>query len=246
VRILPEAIDLRSFYAYTDRQTRLSDDPLAHFARLGCSSRRWVTPPPQGKICAPAWGPLPAPERYSSRLPDAGAAHLCPLDFLTHTLLPAILRQSGFTTLTMTLADDEPHLWNDVPALVNGLTAFCRRGGNTFRSTAQRRPVEMAEALAVYDCSSGERCAERQLLYDLAPARAGRSRLPGALADPPGRGRLRGGQAGYRRGDPLAPPERQHLGLLAVEGHGPFYAMDALPGLARARLEALREAVRKI
>jgi sugar/nucleoside kinase (ribokinase family) len=33
---------------------------------------------------------------------------------------------------------------------------------------------------------------------------------------------------------------------LVVEGSGPFYALDALPGLAQARLEALRETVHRI
>jgi len=30
---------------------------------------------------------------------------------------------------------------------------------------------------------------------------------------------------------------------LVIEGSGPFYALEALPGLAQARLEALRDAV---
>ncbi len=34
IRILPEAIDLRSFYVYTDMYTRLTEDPAAHFTRL--------------------------------------------------------------------------------------------------------------------------------------------------------------------------------------------------------------------
>jgi hypothetical protein len=33
---------------------------------------------------------------------------------------------------------------------------------------------------------------------------------------------------------------------LVVEGSGVFYALDALPRLAQARLEALHETVRKI
>jgi hypothetical protein len=32
---------------------------------------------------------------------------------------------------------------------------------------------------------------------------------------------------------------------LVVEGSGPFFALEALPGLAQARLEALKEAVRR-
>ena len=35
IRILPEALDLRSFYVYSDLTKRLSEDPVAHFASLG-------------------------------------------------------------------------------------------------------------------------------------------------------------------------------------------------------------------
>jgi sugar/nucleoside kinase (ribokinase family) len=40
IRVLPEAIDLRSFYIYIDRTTRLSDDPLGHYNRLGLAFPR--------------------------------------------------------------------------------------------------------------------------------------------------------------------------------------------------------------
>jgi hypothetical protein len=33
---------------------------------------------------------------------------------------------------------------------------------------------------------------------------------------------------------------------LTIEGSGPFYALDALPGLAEARLDALKDGVRKV
>jgi sugar/nucleoside kinase (ribokinase family) len=33
---------------------------------------------------------------------------------------------------------------------------------------------------------------------------------------------------------------------LTTEGSGVFYALDALPGLARGRLEALKEGIRKV
>ena len=35
IHVLPEALDLRSFYVYSDRVTRNSDDPVAQCARLG-------------------------------------------------------------------------------------------------------------------------------------------------------------------------------------------------------------------
>jgi sugar/nucleoside kinase (ribokinase family) len=54
--------------------------------------------------------------------------------------------------------------------------------------------------------------------------------------------------AGYRRTyDPLEAVLFGNISAsLVVEGTGPFYALDALPGLAQARLDALRQSVRKI
>ena len=35
INILPEAVDVRNFYIYTDKATRVTGDPVPHFARLG-------------------------------------------------------------------------------------------------------------------------------------------------------------------------------------------------------------------
>ncbi len=70
------------------------------------------------------------------------------------------------------------------------------------------------------------------------------------MVDPSGAGDciLWGFLAGYRNTyDPL---EATLIGnitaSLVVEGSGPFYALDALPGLAQARLEAIRQGVRRV
>ena len=33
---------------------------------------------------------------------------------------------------------------------------------------------------------------------------------------------------------------------MVIEGTHPFYSLDALPGLAKARMEALRDTIRKV
>lgn len=105
VNILPQAVDVRSFHSFSGWE-RLSDrDPVAHFSRLGLrfpkkllgyqsrdsflNSRTQLLPISirQGDI----------PESYL----DATVAHLCPIDYLSHSLLPAILRQANFTTITL-------------------------------------------------------------------------------------------------------------------------------------------------
>jgi hypothetical protein len=261
IRILPQALDLRSFYVYSDRTTRNSEDPVAQCARLGLpvprpllgyrpslavfDSRTQLTPTSlrQGDL----------PEDYL----DAQAAHLCPIDFLTHTLLPAVLRQSGLTTVTVDPSAGmmTPSFWDDVAALVIGLTAFLPaereiRGLFHGRSTDL---WEMMEALAAFGCElivvkRGER---GQLLYDAASrARYEISAYPSRLVDPTGAGDAfcGGFLAGFcQTYDPLQAVLHGSVSAsMVVEGSGAFFGLDALTGLAQARLAALQEAVRKL
>jgi sugar/nucleoside kinase (ribokinase family) len=111
----------------------------------------------------------------------------------------------------------------------------------------------MAEALAKYGCEIivikyGER---GQLIYDAAS----RNRwevppYPARLVNPIGAGDAfcGGFLAGYRRTyDPVQAALYGNISAsLVVEGHSAFYALDVLPGLPEARLESLRNSVRKI
>jgi sugar/nucleoside kinase (ribokinase family) len=261
IRVLPEAIDLRSFYVYTDRYTRLYDDPVGHFARLGMAFPKALLgyrPPVTAQDSRTRLGS--ASLRQADIPPDyleAASAHLCPLDYLTHSLLPAILRQTGFTTVTMDPSPGymNPIFWNELPALVSGLTAFLP-AEEELRALFHGRSGdlwEMAEALCVYGCECVviKRGASGQFVYD--PASRSRWEIPSypaRLFDLTGAGDAfcGGFLAGYRRAyDPLEAALHGNISAsLAVEGHGPFYALDALPGLGRARLEALREGVRKL
>ncbi len=261
VRILPEAVDLRAFTALPDRKTRIHDDPVAHFARLGIPfpkslfgyrntsaninsrTRLLNTSLRQGDI------PL--------SLLDTNVAHFCPLDYLTHSLLPAVLRQAEFTTITLDPSPGymTPTFWDDVPALLTGLTAFMP-SEEEIRSLFHGRTDdlwEMAEALAAYGCEiivikRGER---GQLLYisnnrsrwDVPP-------YPARVKNPLGAGDAfcGGFLAGYRRTfDPLEAVLFGNISAsLVVEGDTAAYALDALPGLAEARLQSLRQSARKL
>jgi len=261
IKVLPEAMDLRSFYAYKDRNDRATDDPVAHFAQAGL-------PFPKALL-----GYHPTSTNVDSRtrlsmnslrqadiIPDyldATAAHLCPMDYLTHSLLPAVLRQAGFTTVMLDPASGymNPVYWNDIPALLTGLTAFLP-SEDEIRALFHGRNTDlwqMAEELSVYGCEIIviKRGESGQYLYDATththweiPSYAAR------LVDPTGAGDAfcGGFLAGYRRTyDPLQAVLHGNISSsLVVEGSGPFYALDALPGLAQARLDALRESARKV
>ncbi len=261
IRILPEAIDLRSFYVYIDMETRLNDDPAAHFTRLqhpfpkallnythsgsGYDSRTHLTPTSlrQSDI----------PTDYH----DAIAAHLCPTDYLTHMLLPAVLRQSGFTTVTLDPSSGcmSPSFWDNIPALVSGLTAFLP-DEEEIRALFHGRSTdlwEMMEAIADYGCEIVvvKRGVSGQYLFD----RATRGRweipaYPARVADPTGAGDsyCGGFLAGFKQTyEPLQAALYGSISAsLTIEGSGLFYALDALPGLAQSRLEALKGGIRKV
>ena len=261
VRILPEAVDLRSFYIYLDRTTRVRDDPVAHFARLGIPFPKVLlgyralqqTLDSRIHLSSTSLRQADLPSNYL----DAQYAHLCPIDFLTHTLMPAVLRQAGFTTVTLDPSPGcmTPVFWDDIPALITGLTAFLP-AEDELRKLFHGRSTdiwEMMAAVAAFGCEFVVvKCgAGGQLLYDSAA----RSRweipaYPARFINPTGAGDAfcGGFLAGYLETyDPLQAVLHGNISAsLVVEGNEPFFALEVLPGLPKARLEALRETVRKV
>ena len=261
IRILPEAIDLRSFYVYTETDTRLTEDPAAHFTRLKQPFPKALLNYTRPRNSYDSRSHLTPTSLRQSDIPldylDATAAHLCPIDYLTHTLLPAVLRQNGFSTVTLdpSAGTMSPTFWDDMPALVTGLTAFLPNE-DEMRTLFHGRSTDlwqMMEAIADYGCEivvvkKGE---SGQFLYDRATrARWEIPAYPAKIIDPTGAGDsfCGGFLAGYRKTyDPLQSALCGSVSAsLTIEGSGIFYALDALPGLAQARLEALKEGTRKV
>lgn len=261
INILPHAVDLRFFNCFADRTTRMTDDPLTHFARHD------VTFPKMLLGYQDKSNDLDSRTRLSdtslrqidlvSEYLEATAAHICPLDYLSHSLLPAILRQAGFTLITLDPSSGymNPVFRDDLPSLLTGLTAFLpseEEVRNFFHGRSEDL-WEMAEALSSYGCEivvikRGER---GQMVYD----RANRARweipsYPSRMVDPTGAGDAfcGGFLAGYRSSyEPLEAALYGNISAsLVVEGKKAFYALDTLPGLATARLESLRQSVRRV
>ena len=252
---------VRGFTAILSRRTPSTDDPGSPFACAGLAfPKELLGYRDTSSALDSRTNLLPTSLRQGDIPPDyldASAAHLCPLDYLTHSLLPAVLRQAEFTTVTLDPSPGymNPPFWDDTPALVTGLTAFLP-SEEEMRSLFQGRSNDlwqMAEALAAYGCEIIviKRGEGGQLLYDAtARTRWEIPAYPSHLVDPSGAGDAfcGGFLAGYRRTyDPLQAALYGNISAsLVVEGVGPFYALDSLPGLAQARLEALQQGVRKI
>ena len=111
----------------------------------------------------------------------------------------------------------------------------------------------MAEELGEYGCELVviKRGAQGQWLYDAMSKR--RWEIPAyssRKADPTGAGDAfcGGFLAGYRKNyDPLEAVLYGNVSAsLKVEGSGAFHPLDVMPGLAQARLEALRDLAHEV
>lgn len=260
LKILPGSLDLRSFLAYSDSFEPTRNNPVSQFARRQLNFPKTLLgyQPPDTKINprkphphAPTVGDIP--EGYSS----ASAVHLCPMDFTSQGQLLRAFKAGLTTTVTLDpeITYMNPDFLKDLRELLNGLTAFLPSQEELQALFWGRTNDiwEMAETLGSYGCELVviKRGGQGQYLYDAMgkhrwelPAYASR------MADPTGAGDAfcGGFLAGYRKAyDPLEAALYGNVSAsLKVEGSGAFYPLDVMPGLAQARLEALRDMVHEV
>jgi sugar/nucleoside kinase (ribokinase family) len=260
VRYLNDPVDLRYFAAYPDAETKISDNPVATYAnhRLAFPKALLGYNPAASHLDSRS-RPGPMTIRQSD-LPsdyfDATAAHICPLDYLSHTLLPPTLRGGHINTITLDAGEGymDPSFYNEMPVILNGLTAFLSNEIKLARLFMGRSTDlwEMAEALAGMGCNQIviKRGAAGQYLYDgsaqkrwIIPAYPAQIYSLAGAGDAFCGGFLAGLRASY---DPLTAALQGNISTsFMLEGGDPFYPLGALPGLATARLDALRDKVRR-
>ena len=259
IRIQPGTLDQRSFLAYSENFEPSRTNPVSQFARRGVPFPKALlgfSPRSDSQTARKPDPTSPLLSDIPSDYLDAGTLHLCPLELAAHQQIMDGLRGAmRVLTIDPPAAIMLPAFLREVRGLVHGLTAFLP---SLEEITAlfwgqTHDPWEMAAAIGEFGCEYVViKCGERgQLLYDAVnhqhweiPA------YPVRLADPTGAGDAfcGGFLAGYRKDyDPLEGALYGNVSAsLAIEGSGPFHALDATPGLAEARLEALRGMVRKI
>ncbi len=260
IHILAGALDLRYFQARLNPEIFQRTNPINHFARMNLpfpKSLLGYQPPADiddRKATHPA---SPRPSDIPSDYLNAHAAHICPLDFLTTGRMLSTFRQANVTFLTMDpcAAYMTNSAFDDVRILLQGLTAFLP-SEEKLRALFWGRTNDlwqMAETLGNFGCEFivVKRGAHGQMLYD------GTSRkrweipaYPAHLVDLTGAGDsfCGGFSAGYLKTfDPLrAVLHGSVSSSLTIEGAGAFHALDALPGLAQARLDSLSDLVRQV
>lgn len=254
IRLQPQALDVREFVAYDEAFEANRINPVAHFARRGMTVPKSLlgyqaekAPEEELRLTV-----RDIPEEYLT----ARAAHFCPMDLVTQTHLIAGLKRGAVHTFLLDPAPAAmtPAARRELPALLNGVTAFLpseQELRNLFQAETHDL-WEMAEAVSLYGCEyvvikRGER---GQFLYDAEAKRRWEiPAYPCRLEDVTGAGDAFGGgfMAGFcKHYDPLEGVLHGNVSAsLKLEGLGAFHPMDALPGLAEARLAALRELVRR-
>ena len=261
VHILPGPLDLRYFRAWLDLENIQNSNPVAHFGRLGLlfpKSLLGYQPPRDNeddrKVPQPA---SPRPIDIPADYLNAHSAHICPLDYATTCRLLSTFRQAEITTLILDpfAGYMNSTAFEDVRILFHGLTALLvaeekLRGLYWGRSDDL---WQMAEAVGNAGCEFivVKRGKRGQLLYDHAAKKRWEiPAYPARVTDLTGVGDsfCGGFMAGYKDTyDPLrAVLYGSVAASLAIEGSGAFHAVEALPGLAQARLDSLAGAVRSI
>jgi sugar/nucleoside kinase (ribokinase family) len=261
IKILPGTLDLRAFLAYTGPQASQRSNPISHFARLGLTFPKTLLgyqPPSDEQDSRVRQNPdSPKLTDIPPACLQAKAVHLCPLDYATHAQLAPHFRQAGATAVTLDPAPGymNGNFLNDLRALLQGVTAFLP-AEEEIRSLFWGRTNdlwEMAETLGSFGCDMIviKRGARGQLLYDhLLRKKWEIPAYPARVVDPTGAGDVfcGGFLAGYARTlDPLQAVLQGNVSAsLAIEGSGPFYALESMPGLAQARQQALVDIVKQI
>jgi ribokinase len=255
IRILPQKLDVREFIAYSESFEANRVNPVSHFAR------RQMTVPKALLGYQPDKQPDEALKLTVRDIPDdyltARAAYLCPMDLVTQTQLIAGLKRGQVHSFILDPAPESmtPGARRELPALLSGVTAFVpseEEMRNLFQAETHDL-WEMAEAVSMYGCEyvAIKRGVHGQLLYDKdTKQRWEIPAYPSRVEDVTGAGDAFGGGfvSGFCRNyDPLEGVLYGNVSAsLMLEGGGAFHPLDVMPGLAEARLSALRDMVRRV
>jgi len=258
IHILSNNLDVREFLAYDELLEVCHINPVSHFARHELTFPKSLLgyQPPDDKKRRVEEGMLVVTDIPGDYL-MARAALLCSMDIVTQTQLIAGMKSGSVHTFVLDPGPDSmtPTARRRLPALLNGVTAFLPSQEelcNLFWGETHDL-WEMAEAVSMYGCEYVViKCGRRgQLLYDTNSKRKWEiPAYPTRLVDPTGAGAAfcGGFLAGYCKNyDPLEGALYGNVSAsLKLEGSGAFYPLDVLPGLAEARLSALKDMVREV
>ncbi len=261
IKIIPGPLDLRTFMAYTDSQDFQRSNPVSHFVRMGLPFPKgllgYQQPSADQDNRARSNPDSPKLSDIPSEYYVAKAVHIAPLDLLTHSQLAPAFRHAGVPIVTI---DPGPSYMNasfidDLRSLLQGITAFLP-SEEEIRNLFWGRTNdlwEMAATLASFGCDVIviKRGGRGQFVYERSSGRKWEvPGYPSRLVDPTGAGDAfcGGFLVGYAATrDPLFATMHGNISAsFCIEGSGAFYLLDAMPGLAQARLQSLANLVHQL
>jgi hypothetical protein len=261
IETIQENFDLRSFIAYTDTQERSHTSAVSHFARRELTFPKALLgyqPPDEAiKDLRTLDSTSPSALTIPKDFHDVTHIHLCPFDFASQSQMVNLFKNDS--NQTVTLDPDSrymtPRFWRELRLVLQGVTAF-------HPSEEEVRALFWGETNDLWEMASRisdygvkfvviKRGSMGQIMYDsVNKKRYEIPAYPSRVADPTGAGDAfcGGFLAGFQKtNDPLQAVLYGNVSAsLKVEGSGPFYPLDVMPGLADARLHALKEMAREI
>lgn len=261
IRIQPHPMDLRLFIAYAENNERSFTNAVSHFARrqlkfpkslLGYQQVDEAAKNPR-EIDPASPSALDAPKDYR----DVEHVHLCPFDFTSQSQLVNLFRGGSNQTVSLDPAPSYmlPAFWRDLRIVLQGVTIFLPSeeeiralfwGDTNDLWEMMRKVSEYGPRIIVI-----KRGALGQIIYDAAqnrryeiPAYASRMEDPTGAGDAFCGGFLFGFQK--TKDSLMAALYGSVSASLKIEGCGPFYPLDVLPGLAEARLHAIQQIAREL
>jgi ribokinase len=257
IKLLSQKLDVREFISYNEHFETNNVNPITQFARRGMTFPKSLL----GYQSADEREADEAKKLLVTDIPDeflsARAALFCPMDLSTQNQLIAGLKRGNVHSFILdpSPANLTPRARRELPALLNGVTALLlsqEELRNLFWGETHDL-WEMAEAVALYGCEYVVvKCgAQGQLLYMAGTKRKVEiPAYPARIADPTGAGDAFDGGflAGYCKNyDPLEGVFYGSVSAsLKLEGNGAFYPLEVLPGLAEARLGAVKGLAREV
>ncbi|HMX76355.1 MAG TPA: carbohydrate kinase family protein [Anaerolineales bacterium] len=254
-------VDLRSFIAFTDTNERSHSNAVSHFARRQLTfpkSLLGYQPPDESRKDPREPEPAsPSALDVPKDFRDVRYVHICPFDFVSQSQMVNLFKGGSNQTVSLDPAPGYmvPAFWRDLRLVLQGVTIF-QPSEDELRSLfwGETNDLwEMARRISEYGPQIVviKRGSQGQMLYDVPgnhryelPAYASR------MVDPNGAGDAfcGGFLAGFQKtNDPLLSALHGSVSAsLKIEGSGPFYELDVMPGLAEARLFALKEMVREV
>ncbi|MEJ2010812.1 MAG: PfkB family carbohydrate kinase [Anaerolineales bacterium] len=264
IKRLESEQDTRTFYAYLSQVRRVDTHPALHYQRVGEPMPKELIGYESSTLGQDARHHFTEiavrPEDVPGSYLQATGVHLAPADYLTHSTVPyRFATEGGDNNETIITLDPSerymtPEFREELPRLLNGIDVFLPSEMEA-RLFLPQRPFSALE-LAEHFAAMGPKIIviklgpAGQVLLDaendehwIIPA------YPGRVCDVTGAGDAYCGGFLVGLGQTGSPVEAALHGSvsasLTIEGTGALFPLDSAPGLAQARLEALRPRVKQ-